>query len=243
MNRFVTLLLLTGLLSCGKSDSPTPGNGVGGSTARFTLAGTTLYTLSDQYLQTYDLRTGTPVQGPKQQLGLGLETLFPYGQHLFVGTRTGMFILSLAQPSAPKQVGYYSHMLSCDPVVVQGSYAYVTLRSGTTCRSQGPSSLDIIDISIIEQPKLVKSYPMTSPHGLGVYGTTLFVGEGDKGLRIMDISNPLNAKTVQYLTDVKSYDVIPLSNVLIVTGPDGVYQYSYADPTQLKLLSKISLTP
>ena len=39
-------------------------------------------------------------------------------------------------------------MTSCDPVVVQGDYAFVTLRGGTEC--QGFSNqLDIIDISTL----------------------------------------------------------------------------------------------
>jgi hypothetical protein len=240
-----TLLLFCLLTGCDKgstSDSPSPGSGIGGSTARFTVSGNALYMVSSTALQAYDITNGSdPKKGNKTNLGFGVETIFPYRNNLFIGTKTGMYIYDINQPNAPRQVGLYTHILSCDPVVAQGNYAYVTLRSGTNCRGQSVSvnSLDMIDISNLSSPKLLKSYPMTNPHGLGADSTLLFVGEGDFGLRVMDIGNPLDVREVQYFYNTKTYDVIPTKKLLIVTGPDGIYQYSYADLKQLKLLSKI----
>ncbi|AUD03852.1 LVIVD repeat-containing protein [Spirosoma pollinicola] len=241
--RFLPLLFL--LASCDKgssSDAPSPGSGTGGSTARFTVSGNTLYTVSNTALQTYDIsQSSNPKTGSKVPLGFGVETIFPYRNTLFIGTQTGMHIYDINQPATPRSVGIYTHILSCDPVVAQGNYAYVTLRSGTNCRAQAVNinSLDVIEISNLASPKLIRSYPMINPHGLGVDSTLLFVGEGDYGLRVMDISDPTNVREVQYFYETKTYDVIPAKKLLIVTGPDGIYQYSYADLKQLKLLSKI----
>ncbi|GAB2535495.1 LVIVD repeat-containing protein [Spirosoma aerophilum] len=250
MKQFIYLFTLLGLLaSCSKdsgSDAPSPGSGIGGSTARFTISGNTLYTVSNTALQAYDITTSSvPQKGSKTSLGFGVETIFPYRNNLFIGTQTGMYIYDINQPNAPKSVGLYTHVLSCDPVVVQGNYAYVTTRSGTNCRNQSVSvnNLDIIDISNLAAPKLVRSYPMTNPHGLGVDGNLLFVGEGDYGLRVLDISDPMNMKELEYFYNTKTYDVIPAKKQLIVTGPEGIYQYSYADITQLKLLSTIPVQP
>ncbi len=244
---FYALSLLFLLTSCSKdagSNTPSPGSGVGGSTARFTISGNTLYTISNTELQAYDIANSSdPKTGSKTPLGFGVETLFPYRNNLFIGTQTGMFIYDITQANSPKQVSLYTHIQSCDPVVAQGNYAYVTLRSGTTCRNTAVNTLDVVDISNLASPKKVKSYPMKNPHGLGVDSTLLFVGEGDYGLRVMDISNPLDVRELQSFENTKTFDVIPNRKRLIVTGPDGIYQYSYADLKQLKLLSKISVEP
>ncbi|GAB3956825.1 hypothetical protein GCM10028805_47760 [Spirosoma harenae] len=235
------------LLSCSAgNDSVSPGTGVGGSTARFTISGNTLYTVSSTALQAFDIsNSGNPQKGTKTPLGFGVETIFPYRNNLFIGTETGMYIYDISQPNSPKRVGIYTHILSCDPVVAQGNYAYVTLRSGTNCRNQQitTNSLDVVDISDLTKPKLLRSYPMTNPHGLGADSTLLFVGEGDYGLRVMDISQPTAIRELQYFYDTKTYDVIPTQKRLIVTGPKGIYQYSYADFSQLKLLSEIPVQP
>lgn len=241
------LLLLALLTACSKdagSDTPSPGSGVGGSTARFTVSGNTLYTISNTALQAYNISVSTdPKVGSQTQLGFGVETIFPYRTNLFIGTQSGMFIYDIEQPGSPKRVAIYSHILACDPVVAQGNYAYVTVRNGTTCRNALANTLDVIDISNLSNPKLIKSYPMKNPHGLGADGSLLFVGEGDYGLRVMDISNPLDVREVQYFDGTKTYDVIPNQKRLLVTGPDGIYQYSYADLKQLKLLSKLPIQP
>lgn len=245
---FYTLLLLSTLLACQKdgssADSISPGSGTGGSTARFTVANNALYVVTNTSLQAYDItRSDNPRIGSKTNIGIGVETIFPYRNNLFVGTQTGMYIFDLGIPDQPRQLSVYNHFQSCDPVVAQGSYAYVTLRSGTTCRNTSLNSLDVIDIKDLTKPAVIASYPMKNPRGLGVDGTTLFVTEGDYGLRVLDITNPLLIKQTQFFEDIKAYDVIPTQKRLIVTGPDGIYQYSYADPTKLQLLSKLLIEP
>jgi hypothetical protein len=242
-----SLLLLPLLLSCSKdsgSDAPSPGSGIGGSTARFTISGNTLYIVSNTDLRAYDItQSSDPKVGSKTPLGVGVETIFPYKNNLLIGTQTGMFIYDISRPDKPQRLGMYTHILSCDPVVAQDNYAFVTLRSGTNCRNTAANTLDVIDISNLAVPKLIKSYPMKNPHGLGVDGPLLFVGEGDYGLRVMDVSNPLDLRQVQYFDSTRTYDVIPTQKRLIVTGPDGIYQYSYADLKQLTFLSKIPVQP
>ncbi len=249
MKNFLRGLVLISTLwvcqRCGKAgDSISPGTGTGGSTARFTVAGNALYLVTDTDLQAYDIsRSDNPRIGSKTTIGTGVETIFPYKNNLFVGTQTGMYIYDLGIPDQPRRLSIYTHFQSCDPVVAQGNYAYVTLRSGTTCRSTSLNTLDVIDISNLSQPKAIASYPMKNPRGLGIDGTTLFVTEGDYGLRVLDASNPLLIRQTQFFEDIKAYDVIPTQKRLIVTGPDGIYQYSYADPNKLQLLSKLSIEP
>jgi len=82
---------------------------------------------------------------------------------------------------------------------------------------------------------------MLNPHGLGIDNGNLFVGEGDKGLRILDASDPNNVKQLRHISDIKARDVIPFNNVLMVTGGDGIVQYDYSDINDLKLLSTIPI--
>lgn len=218
--------------------------GVGGSMARFAITDNTLYIVTQTSLDVYDIASPSePARKGKAELGMGIETIFPYQKNLFVGANDGMYIFDSRQPQSPVLLSKYRHVMSCDPVVVQGQFAYVTLRGGVACRQwNNMSSLDVVDISNPANPKLLNSQPLETPYGLGVDGTKLFVCEGDKGLKVFDITNPATPTQTQFLTDVPSYDVIPNKNTLIVTGKKGLYQYRYDGQsigTSLELLSKI----
>ena len=80
---------------------------------------------------------------------------------------------------------------------------------------------------------------MDSPYGLGVDGNRLFVGEGSRGLKLFDISNPALPVMKEFRSDIPTYDVIPYRSTLIVTGEKGIYQYRYDAKDQFDLLSKI----
>ncbi|MBD0260227.1 MAG: hypothetical protein ICV83_31310 [Cytophagales bacterium] len=226
--------------------APPPGGvrptaGIGGSMARFTIAQDHLYTVDESTMRVYNVtRPNDPTPGAILNVGWGIETIFPYKDKLFIGSQTGMFIFDAANPAQPTQLSTFSHMMSCDPVVVDDQYAYVTLRSGPTCRNTTLNQLDVVDITDLRNPRLVKTYPMQNPHGLGKDGNTLFVCDGTAGLKVYDAADVQGIDQNQLGTqNIHSYDVIPFGNVAIVVGDDGLYQYDYSDPKKLKLLSKI----
>ena len=108
--------------------------GVGGSMARFTINGDFLYGLDGSNLDVVDVSNqAMPVAKNEIPLSWDVETLFPTNNKLFVGSRTGMYIFDLQEPTKPTLLSHYAHVRSCDPVVVEGNYAYVTLRSGSVC--------------------------------------------------------------------------------------------------------------
>ena len=235
-------------LSCSKSDvnvSPTSadGSGQGGSMARFAIVNNTLYCVVPNQLQVYDISLPTdPVIKTPITLSMGLETIFPYKNNLFIGATDGMYIFDNSKPNNPTLLSRFTHVQSCDPVVVQDNYAYITLRAGTNCR-QFPtqSTLDVVDISNLNNPRVVSSQTLQSPYGLGIDGTQLFVCEGDNGLKIFDVSKPTQPVLKQTMTNIKSFDVIPLNKILLVTGIGGLFQYDYSNTSKLDLLSKISI--
>jgi hypothetical protein len=239
------LLVWAGCNSTSES-TVSPGSGTGGSMARFTISKDFLYIITNTTLKPYDiLNSSNPIAGKAIFLtnmsNNVAETIFPYGENLFIGTQRGMYIYNLANPFQPQYKSFYRHFVSCDPVVVQGKYAYVTLRSGTACGNNATNVLDVVDVTDLANPKVLKSYPMFNPHGLGVDGNLLFVCEGEGGLKVFDNTNPLDLKLIQEIKDVRTYDVIPKDKVLIVTGKDGIFQYSYQNPKSLKALSSIKV--
>lgn len=241
---FLALIGLAILLyGCSEnSDSAVnPQTGTGGSMARFAITGNTLYIVSKQSLEVYNIAdAANPVKSITKDMGVGIETIFPYQNQLFIGANDGMYIYNNSTPNNPSLITKYTHFQSCDPVVVQGTYAYVTLRNGVICRNgAGSSSLDVVDVSNPASPKLVNSQNMQTPYGLGVAGNRLFVCEGDNGLKVFDVTNPELPVIKQQFTDIASYDVIVRKNNLIITGTKGLFQYQYDDQDNVTLLSKI----
>jgi hypothetical protein len=213
--------------------------GMGGSMARFSIVKNSLYTVSDANLNVYAINTpANPVNVSKIAMGWGIETIYPFKDKLFIGSTSGMFIYDVSNESNPSRMGQFSHLTSCDPVIADDNYAYVTLRSGTTC-ARGSNQLDVLDITSVTNPSLVKSYPMTSPHGLSKDGNTLFICDGADGLKMYDATDVKNLKLTSQQTGFESYDVIAYNKRAIVVAKDGLRQYDYSNPNEVRLLSKL----
>lgn len=213
--------------------------GIGGSMARFTLYGSNLYAVTESDLIVFSLNDpGNPAQGTVTSVGWGIETVFPYNDRLFVGSQRGMYIYDLTSPNNPSYVSLFEHSTSCDPVVVEDDNAYVTLRGGTPCGGF-TNQLDVLNISNITRPSLVRSYPMTHPMGLGIDDGTLFICDDGDGLKVYDTSNPADLQMIGHEEGMDTYDVIPLEGSLMMIGSDGFFQYDYTDPNNLVLLSTI----
>ncbi len=218
--------------------------GVGGSMARFTAKDNVLYTIDSYNLNVIDISNPDNMNLVKSlYIGWNIETLFPSGNNLFIGSQEGMLIYDITDVYNPVFISDYWHITSCDPVVVKGDYAYVTLRSGNWC-GQTNDQLDVIDISNLYEPNLVKSYAMTEPYGLGIDNSTLFICDGSAGLKIYDTNDVLHIEDniIATFPNIETFDVIPLNGVLMLIGDDGLYQYDYSNLTQIKLLSSITIS-
>lgn len=219
-------------------------NGVAGSMARFALYSDYLYTVSQSTMQLFNIKNpAEPQVGNKIQMGWGIETIFPYGNKLFIGSNTGMHIYDNANPEKPVRLSVFQHARVCDPVVVHDNIAYVTLRSGSQCGGF-TNQLDVVDISDLMNPRLLKSYPMRNPHGLGVAYPNLFICEGDYGVKSFNISDvmSIDRNLQQHIQDLNAYDVIPLDKSLLLIGKDGFYQFDASNPRRLRLLSHIPVS-
>ena len=214
--------------------------GVGGSFARFGVVNQYLYIVDQVSLQVLDIqKPSSPSRINTVNIGWGVETIFPYQDKLFVGANDGMYIFDNSVPTEPKQLSKFSHARACDPVVVEGETAYVTLRGGTTCEGFN-NQLDIVDVKDLLNPRLLKTYPMSNPHGLSVRKNIIYLCDGESGLKSFDVADPFNMKSLDH-EKIATYDAIalPNSNLLMVIGKEGLYQYDASNPKDLKQLSLI----
>jgi hypothetical protein len=227
----------------GKS-APNAPQGKGGSLARFAIHQDYLYTIGDWQMELFGISSpANPSIQDTIQIGGGIETIFPYQDKLFIGSRTGMYIYDNTNPAQPTYLSHFAHARACDPVAVEGNYAYVTLRSDNPECDGFSNQLDVINIQNITQPTLVRSYPMQSPYGVGIDQNTLFVCEGQHGLKAFDARNPnqISSHLLANFQNHHAFDVIPLGDLLLVIGEDGLYQYDYSNPQNIKLVSKIPI--
>ncbi|MCI5057367.1 MAG: hypothetical protein MRY83_14730 [Flavobacteriales bacterium] len=221
-----------------------PGNsGKGGSTAKFSINGNCLYAItSTSDISTFNIsNTGSPMPSGTTDAGWNLETLFSFNDNLFIGSENGMYIYDVSNCS-PTYVSTFDHAEACDPVVVDGDYAYVTLRTGNRCTGW-QNELDVVSIENLKNPYLVNEFDMTNPHGLGVDSEQklLFLCDGNDGLKIFDTTSPgtCGYNSIKHYANIHAYDVIPLDGLLMMIGDDGLYQYDYTDVNNIQLLSVI----
>jgi len=213
------------------SSSSARAKGISGSMARFTLLNNYLYTVTQSNLNTFNIsQPENPVFANSQSIGWNIETIFPFKGNLFIGSQTGMFIYGTANPAQPSQLSQFMHITSCDPVIADDNYAYVTLRTGNTCNGV-VNQLDILDISNLSYPSAVKSYALTNPHGLSKSGNTLFICDGEAGLKVYDASHVKSLQHLQTVEGINAYDVIAQNDLVIVVAADGLYQYKNSNNT------------
>ena len=216
--------------------------GVGGSMARFGLYKDFLYIVDQYQLFTFKLNSASDAKLLQTtSVGWNVETIFITDNHLFLGTQNGMIVQSLEVPERPSQKGTFSHMTACDPVVIKGDLAFVTLKGGTTCRGT-LNQLDVVQMSnSYTKFTLLKSYPMFGPQGLGIDDDLLFICDGDAGLKIYNVADPLTITQhpIASFPSINAYDVIPMNKYLFMIGEKGFILYDYSNIQNIKQIGII----
>ncbi|MEO9532466.1 MAG: hypothetical protein ABJG68_07955 [Crocinitomicaceae bacterium] len=211
-----------------------------GSRSQFAIIDDYLYAIDDGDIKSFNISNAQhPSFGYQTRTWVEPETLFPAGELLYVGTTTGMKIYDAgSDPERPNEVSEIEHVESCDPVVVQGDYAYLTLRSGSDCGGVD-NELQVIDISNKYFPKLKERFDMSDPHGLAVENNLLFICDGGDGLKVYDNSNPLDCgdELLYNFPGIQTSDIILNNGTAIMIAEEGVYQYDYTNPSNLHMIS------
>ena len=236
----VLLLLIQGCGSSNSSSSDTasPTTGKAGSLAKYAVVGNYLYTVNSGVMNILDISDASkPKKVSKIHLPWDVETLFSYKNYLYIGAETGVYIYDNSNPLFPNSIAKFSHVQSCDPVVVSDDIAYVTLNTSSTCwnNRRDTNRLEILDVQNPKSPILIKSLEMWAPTGLGVDGNKLFICDGDSGLKLFDINKTRNNQNAEVNLELKSsnaeidcYDVIVHNNTLIVSNRDDIRQFDYS---------------
>jgi len=185
------------------------GTSQGGSLAQFYIEQDFLYVIEESALSIFDITTDTPTVIAKINIDRQGETIAKLGTVLLIG----------------------------NPVVSDGQYAFITLRSGRNCGGNS-DALEIIDISDLKNPRMVSSYSMSSPYGLALMGTNLFVGEKYNGMSWFDVSDVSNITLIEKINDITAIDFIVNGNDLTIATAYSLLQMQLTDTNELIQLSE-----
>lgn len=213
-----------------------------GSMSKFAIYEDNLYVIDNNDIMSIDIAERiNPAMESSRPTYKTCETLFEKDGYLYMGTTMGMVIYNVKDmPSEPNEISEVEHVESCDPVVVWGDYAFITLRSGNDCGSV-TDELQVLDVSNKFFPFVRKTFDMSNPYGLGVDGNLLFLCDGEDGLKIYDNSDPVKVGENLLFTHsgITAKDIILNNGIAILIAEHGIYQYSYSNPENLQLISTL----
>jgi len=202
-------------------------NGTSGSITRFATLDGYMYTLNPNQIQTFDITDpNNPELKSELETEYGLETIFIYDNRIYIGSRTGLYILGLDDPAQPNLLSQTlrsdEFFGACDPVVVKDNYAYSTVKTiENICGTFNTrSALLIYEVSDPENPVLSQTFDLETPNGLAYTDQFLYVCDtGSELLRVFDISDPSNVEERNDLdySIQDPYDIIVDEDRMIVS--------------------------
>jgi len=219
--------------------------GQSGTVNRVAVNGDNMYVITKSDLIVMEDNGSSMELLSKQNIAWGntLETIFVHKDALFLGTTNSMEIWDVQLPSSPRQLDSYQHGTSCDPVYPKGDFAYVTLRTGDDRRCPGDvNALVTINIEDFNNVFETNESTMISPFGMTSQDEVLYVGEGQNGLKMFDISSPEKPELIKFDQTIEAYDIIihpSNSSQILIAGPNGLSQYSKEGELDFSLTSTI----
>ncbi len=247
---FFLLSVALAVFSCSSSDSAfADQSGQSGSITRFAVFKGYMYALNQNEVQTYRLKAdGDPELVHRLPTDYGLETIFIYDNAIFLGSRTAMYILDVTNPAAPvflsKSDRLDSFFGGCDPVVVQGNYAYSTIKiiQNICGRASAQSALLVYDVTNKSAPQQTGVYPLNLPNGLGIKDHYLLVcDEGSDRVEVFDISDPKALKPTLFSFALEDpYDLIIRGETMIVSTKSRFQLYNVRDMADIRPAGSIA---
>ncbi len=214
-------------------------SGQGGSLARFMIVGDYLYCIDLSSLVVFSIAdSGKPVYRNRVTIGWDIETIFNKDSLLFIGGMNGMYVYNISDPEKPVHLSQFRHARGCDPVVVDDTIAYVTIRDGSTCGA-GTNQLLVIGVGNVKNPVLLSTYQCSNPYGLAVYNKHIYLCDGSQGLRIYNVKNATTLELKTNMKEIVPHDVIIHNEILYLIANNQVLLYSLTDLINPILLSTI----
>lgn len=213
------------------------------SYATFAVIGDYLYRADYFALVTYDIsKADEPKEVSRTNMGWMIETIYPTDDYLFLGGTQGVSIYQRDNPGLPRYAGSVTHFRACDPVVVSGSIAYVTLRGGNGC-GETRDVLLTVNIADPSHPTIVAETELATPFGLAVREPFLYVSTGPSGYALLDVTRPTEPASLGTWGDWPTKDFLWSNDVLYVLGFDDLRIYDVRDPKSPVLVSTIENDP
>lgn len=244
IKKIITVFTLTlCLISCDQNSSDSTQNsqtsdGQGGSLATFSLKGEYLYTVDYSNLSVFNIANATsPVKVNTINVGFEIETLFGFQDYLFIGSQNAMYIYDITNAELPQKLSQSNHFRACDPVVANGTNAYVTLHSNATCGG-AVNELKTYDITDLENPILLNSRGLTQPKGLSLFGSD-FLLVCDDSVKIFDVTDPSDSKYLEEIPTIGAIDIIIRNNDAFIISENSIAQYQL-DANDITNFKKIS---
>ncbi|MEM9325793.1 MAG: hypothetical protein AAGA85_09060 [Bacteroidota bacterium] len=203
-----------------------------------------VYVVGKTKLSVFDATSGLDLVF-QQDIGWNMETVYPMGARIFIGSQNSVEIYNVSNPSSPTYESSFWHATSCDPVFpVDEETAYVTLRTGDFAECPGDvNALIVLDISTMTTAQQVQEIEMESPYGLTMIGDFLYVGEGENGLKIFDASDRRSLRMEEWQRNMQAYDVLAhptRPDLLMIAGPEGLSQFRTGLDLEFQLLSHVA---
>lgn len=244
IKKIITLFtIVLFLISCSENSNDSSQNsefsdGQGGSLATFSLKGNYLYTVDFSNLSVFNIDNATnPIKVNAINVGFDIETLFSYNDFLFIGSQNAMYIYDISNAELPKKMSQSDHFRACDPVVANGTNAYVTLHTNANCGGS-VNELKTYDITDIENPILLNTRGLTQPKGLSLYGSEYLL-VCDDSVKIFDVTDPTDSKYLEEIPTVGAIDIIIRNNNAFIISDNSIVQYQL-DLTNITNFEKIS---
>lgn len=254
MKNLLYLFLLMCIFSCTPSQDVVSSGTLSGSYATMLPVDGFLYVVDDTDITTYDIEDSlNPVLIDKQNVGFEIESLFHYDGVLLIGSTTAMHIFTIDENGIPLRQSETEYTFSineewtsCDPIVANDKYAFVTLSTsqfveeGCFSWNRVANDLRIYNIENFQEPELISITEMDFPKGLALTGDYLFVCEGNLGIKLFDVSNKNQPIVIWSDLTFESFDVILKDGLMMVVGPDALRQYDYTDINNITFIESIT---
>jgi hypothetical protein len=204
-------------------------SGMGGSYAIFVISGSYLYHVRPHQLVAINITDpANPIEKTIMYTNWFIETIHPVGNHLFLGTQMGMEIYDINTPETPEFVSRISHARAFDPVVVADTIAYITLRD-SWINTLGDVLLSV-SIANINIPRNLDTLSISTPYGLAVSDSLVYVAKGNGGYALINATTPSSLTVDTAWTTPAARDFIWTGNDLYFMGMNSLAKYDVTDP-------------
>lgn len=158
------------------------------------------------------------VTGPWSAFGVTVA-----GDYAYVAAKeNGLRIIDVANPAAPREIGFYNTPGTAVKVYIMGHYALV---------ADGPSGVRIIDVGDPSRPQEIAHIDPVEGGSTDVVVSGNYAYISGWGLKIVDISNPTQPTEIGFISLGFASDLAVIGNHLIMAGGSYTKIVDIADPT------------